>query len=88
MLHNLITCYRIYILKILPLNYMFYMFLIFMLIFILIEHYLPFDPLTHLLLIILNYKNLNSNNWLMTSLLIFDHLEILQVWRIYENNVI
>ena len=24
----------------------------------------------------------------MTSLLIFDHLEILQVWRIYKNNVI
>ena len=38
-----ITCYRIHILKIPPLNYMFYMFLTFMPIFMLIGCYLPFD---------------------------------------------
>ena len=31
---------------------------------------------------------LRENNWSMTWLLIFDHLEILQAWRIYEDNVI
>ena len=35
-----------------------------------------------------HYKNLNLSNWSMTYLLIFDHLKILQAWRIYENNVI
>ena len=34
------------------------------------------------LYIILNYKNLNLNNWLM------DRFEIFYVWRIYKNNII
>ena len=33
-------------------------------------------------------RELNLNNWLMTLLLIFDHHENLQAWKIYENNVI
>ena len=66
---------------------MFYMFLTIMPILISIGYYFPFDPQTHLLCIILNYKNLNLKNCLMTWLLIFDHLEI-QAWRIYEGNVI
>ena len=52
----------IHILKISPLNYMLYMFLTFMPFFMLIEYYLPFDPETHILCIILNYKNLDLNN--------------------------
>ena len=55
----------IHILKISPLNYILYMFLTFMPFFILIEYYLLFDLKTHLLYIILKYKNLNLNNWLM-----------------------
>ena len=38
-LHHMITCYRIHILEILPLNYMFYMFLTFMPIFMSIGCY-------------------------------------------------
>ena len=33
------------------------------------------------------YKNLNLNSWLMTWLLIFNQLEILQAWKIYEDNL-
>ena len=55
-----------------------WMFLTFLPIFMSIRCYLLFDPQTHLLCIILNYKNLNLNNWLMTCLLIFGHHENLQ----------
>ena len=62
MLHHLITCYRIHILKISQSNHMFYMFLTFISILRSIGCYLLFNPKTHLLCIILNYKNLNLNN--------------------------
>ena len=88
MLHHPITYYWIHIFKIQPLDYMFYMFLTCMPIFMTIGCNVPFDLYTHLLCIILNYKNLNLNNCLMTWLLIFDHLEILYVGKIYEDNVI
>ena len=83
-LHYSIICYWFHFLKISQLDYMFYIFLIYMLIFMSTIGYLPFNPITYLLC----YKNLNLNNWLMKWLSIFNYLEILQVWRIYEDGVI
>ena len=88
MLHHPVTYYWIYILETQSLDYMLYMFLTLKLIFMPIGCNLPFVLETQLLCIILNYKNLNLDNWLMTYLLIFDHIEILLPWKMYEENVI
>ena len=88
MLHYPITYYWINILEIQSLDYMFYMFLTCIPIFMLIGCNLPTVLQTLLLSIILNYNNLNLDNWLMTCLLISDHFKILYTRKVYEDNVI
>ena len=88
MLHESITYCWIHIFKIQLLDHVLYMFLTCFPIFMPSGSNLPLDLETHLLCVILNYKNFNLNKWLMTWLLNFDHLEILYALKIYEDNVI
>ena len=58
---------------------MFFALLIRMLNFVPIGYYLRYDLYNYILCRILNYKTCNLKNFLMTLLLIFNFLEILQV---------
>ena len=63
----------------LTVNYMFFTLLIHMSIFVSIGCYLPYNLQSYISCMILNYKNLQFKNLLMTQLLIFNFLEILQI---------